>query len=272
MKIIQLTNMTPCQMMGYVIKAKSGEVIVVDGGAKGNEDELLRVIKKVGGYVNLWLITHPHSDHHDAVINLLSREGTGITYGKICSSVLTDAWADEKKQGDDLKNWNKFVRENAKDSFIELKKGQKFTVGSITVDVISETNPEIDNNITNNQSICFRITEDGFSFLMLGDLGIEGEEKIVGVDLKSDAVQMAHHGQRGVSEDFYKKIKPEFAFWPTPRWLWDNKKYLGAGNLVEGNYKTPENAEWMRKLGAKNIFSFEHTVSFDTETKVAEKI
>lgn len=270
MKIIQLTNMTPHQSMGYVIKAKSGEAIVVDGGATGNEDELHRVIKKVGDHVNLWLITHPHHDHHDSVINLLSDETTGITYDKICSSVLTDSWADEKKQGDQLKNWNKFVREKVKDSFVELKKGQKFTVGSITVDVISEANPEIDKNITNNQSVCFRITEDGFSFLMLGDLGIEGEEKITDIDLKSNAVQMAHHGQQGVSENFYQKIRPEFAFWPTPRWLWDNTKYLGAGSSGEGSFKTPENAEWMRRIGAKNIFSFDNTVAFDTETKETE--
>lgn len=35
MKIIQLTNMTLMQSMGYVIKANSGEVIVIDGGAPG---------------------------------------------------------------------------------------------------------------------------------------------------------------------------------------------------------------------------------------------
>ena len=270
MKIIQLTNMTPCQSMGYVIKAKSGEVIVIDGGARGNEEELQRVIKKTGSHVDLWLITHPHHDHHDSVINLLSNVDCGITYDVICSSGLTDSWADKKKQGDQLKNWNKFVREKVKDRFIELKKGQVFNIGTVTVDVLSDANPEIDRNITNNQSIVFRITEDGFSFLMLGDLGIEGEELITNVDLKSDAVQMAHHGQQGVSEDFYKKIRPEFAFWPTPKWLWDNTKYLGAGSPGEGSFKTPENAEWMRKLGAKNIFSFENTVVFDTETKKTE--
>ena len=271
MKIIQLTNMTPCQSMGYVIKANSGEVIVIDGGAKGNEDELERVITKAGGHVKYWLITHPHHDHHDSVINLLSRDTNKITYDNICSSSLTDLWADEKKQGDQLKCWNKFVREIVKQRFVELKKGQRFNVGTVTLDVLSDANPEIEKNITNNQSIVFRITEDNFSFLMLGDLGIEGEEKIVDVDLKSDAVQMSHHGQQGVSEEFYKKIKPQFAFWPTPRWLWDNTKYLGAGNPGEGPFKTPENAEWMRRLGAKNIFSFEHTVSFDTETLKTEE-
>ena len=33
-------------------------------------------------------------------------------------------------------------------------------------------------------------------------------------------------------------------------------------------YKTPEVIEWMRKLNSVNIVTFDHTVLFDTETKL----
>ena len=80
---------------------------------------------------------------------------------------------------------------------------------------------------------------------------------------------MAHHGQNGVEEEFYQAIRPEWAFWPTPKWLWDNTPYLG-GEAGTGPFKTPEVIEWMKKLGTKNITCFDHTVMFDTQTKKTE--
>ena len=61
MQIIQLTNMTYKQTMGYVFRAKTGEVLVVDGGHQGNHRELERVLTRCGGHVDLWLLTHPHA-------------------------------------------------------------------------------------------------------------------------------------------------------------------------------------------------------------------
>lgn len=53
MKIVQLTNKTPYQTMGYALQSKTGEVLVIDGGMTGNDSELYRVIKKLGGSVGL---------------------------------------------------------------------------------------------------------------------------------------------------------------------------------------------------------------------------
>ena len=47
MKIIQQTNMTPTQTMGYTIQAKSGEILVIDGGYSGNGEELKRIVKDI---------------------------------------------------------------------------------------------------------------------------------------------------------------------------------------------------------------------------------
>ena len=46
------------------------------------------------------------------------------------------------------------------------------------------------------------------TLLFLGDLGIEGGEELLSLNKSSiknmDYVQMAHHGQAGVSKDVYK--------------------------------------------------------------------
>ncbi|MBR4940746.1 MAG: MBL fold metallo-hydrolase, partial [Clostridia bacterium] len=72
MKIIQHVNKTHSQMMAYTVVSKSGHVLVIDGGETGDTAELKRVINKVGGHVHLWLISHPHCDHHNAIIALLN--------------------------------------------------------------------------------------------------------------------------------------------------------------------------------------------------------
>ena len=88
-----------------------------------------------------------------------------------------------------------------------------------------------------------------------------------GYDLKATAVQMAHHGQNGVKESLYQAIAPKYAFWPTPLWLFVNSH---TKQLIpdSATFQTPVVIEWMRKLKTVNIVSFDHTVMFDTETKI----
>lgn len=59
-------------MMGYVIKASDGSVIVIDGGNKVDAIQLSELIKELGGVVNAWFITHPHSDHIDALVEIVN--------------------------------------------------------------------------------------------------------------------------------------------------------------------------------------------------------
>ena len=268
MKIIQQTNMTPTQSMGYEIIAQTGQLLVIDGGYDGNEEELRRIIKSAGGHVDLWLITHPHCDHHNAVIGVLS-DPQGITVDKIGTSMLPDSWAEGKNDGKDLLSWNRFERTLS--NVFQIREGQVFQLGSLKVEVLAGANPDLEMNAFNNQSCVFRISEKDFSLLILGDLGAEAGRRLLqkGYDLKADAVQMAHHGQNGVEEEFYQAIRPEWAFWPTPKWLWDNTPYLG-GEAGTGRFRTCEVIEWMKKLGTKNITCFDHTVMFDTQTKKTE--
>jgi len=89
------------------------------------------------------------------------------------------------------------------------------------------------------------------SMLFLGDLGPEEEKDFVNSNLDEidcDAVQMAHHGQKGVTKETYEKISPKVCFWPTPDWLYDNNRGEGF-NTAE--YKTVETRTWMEELGVK---------------------
>lgn len=272
MKIIQLTNMNHVQTMGYVFVADSGHVLVVDGGYTGNDIELRRVIDLAGGHVHLWLITHPHRDHHNAVMDLISSP-QGIAYDRLGASHLTDEWALALNIADaeDLINWNAFA-DKLDDRYFEILPGQKFELGKMNIEVLSGSNPDLSVNAFNNQSCVFRITEKGFSMLVLGDLGIEGGRRLMntGIDLKADAVQMAHHGQQGVEESFYQKVAPRYAFWPTPDWLWNN--FIPGSDGEPGPFKTLEVRGWMKKMDAVNVTSMDHTIVFDTCTQTVKKL
>lgn len=64
--------------------------------------------------------------------------------------------------------------------------------------------------------------------------------------LKCDIVQMAHHGQYGVSKEVYQVLQPEICLWSCPQWLWDNDS--GSG-LDSGNWFTLDTRRWMAELG-----------------------
>ena len=86
--------------------------------------------------------------------------------------------------------------------------------------------------------------------MILGDLGYEAGEQLMSAlpaaELKSDYVQMAHHGQRGVGQALYELIAPTCCLWCTPSWLWDN---MGPNGYDTGHYQTVVVRGWMSSLG-----------------------
>ena len=73
--------------------------------------------------------------------------------------------------------------------------------------------------------------------------------------LKTEYTHMAHHGQNGVSKEFYDYINPKKCIWPSPNWLWNND----AGNGYDtGPWQTVRTREWVAALGVT-----EHIVEKD---------
>ena len=63
---------------------------------------------------------------------------------------------------------------------------------------------------------------------------------------RADYVQMAHHGQRGVSREVYEAVHPRVCLWCTPSWLWDN---VGPNGYDTGHFQTMVVREWISSLG-----------------------
>ncbi len=122
----------------------------------------------------------------------------------------------------------------------DITKGQEIQLGDIRAVVMNDPYL-LDATSVNNSSVVFKFYLNGVSILVLGDLGPEGGQLLMNehtpAELKSDIVQMSHHGQYGVNRDVYAAINPQIALWPCPQWLWDNDN---GGGIGSGDWKTLE--------------------------------
>ncbi|MBR4308363.1 MAG: MBL fold metallo-hydrolase [Oscillospiraceae bacterium] len=111
----------------------------------------------------------------------------------------------------------------------------------------------------NNTTSVFRMTTMGQSVLFLGDAA-EPEGLMLKYfhdknaansgtyfSLKSDIVQMAHHGQNAVPKSVYVAIDPDIALWPTPDWVYTPS----SSSELTTNYTK----QWMKDLGVTNYVS-----------------
>lgn len=267
MLICQLTNATSMQMMGYVIKTDNNKVIVIDGGGHNQAEPLKKVINGFGNHVDMWFITHNHSDHFGSIIDLL-KDNTEIVidgfWRNNCKENVVAVMPENEKN--EVREWTEFEK-NISVPLYNLTLNETFNVDGVIIEVLGVDNPEISVNNSNNQSVVLKMTDRNFSIIFLGDLGVEGGNKLIdtaGDKIKSTAVQLAHHGNAGVGYNVYEKIGAKYAFWPTPKWLWDNTEYLG-GTPGNGNFTTPETIRWMEKLGCENVTSFYENTFFDTQ-------
>lgn len=254
-KLWQLPGQTRSQMMSYVIRTPKGRVIVIDGGMPGDAPYLRQFLKGLGGKVEAWFLTHPHLDHVDAFIDII-RKPDGIEIGRIYASLPTEEWMKnyDRQSATTLVNLNKALHD-AHRTPVELICGADFIFDNVRVKVLAIRNPEILTGTVNNSSVVLRVWDSGKSVLFLGDTGPEAGEKLLHSKyaqyLRSDYVQMAHHGQDGAGEDVYKAIQPSCCLWPTPVWLWNDDN---GGGMGSGPWKTLETRKWMKDMGVKRNY------------------
>lgn len=253
----QLEQFNGISQMGYILRTDDNKVIVVDGGDKEISELVHDYIIQLGGTVHHWILTHPHKDHVGVFKQLLSQK-SGITIESVIHSRL-DVGLTQKHEPDSFTYVNEFysMLDNSGISIIEPQMGDTFDLGEgVYFKVLGIKNPDIVTNLVNNSSLVFHIFSTSKKVLFTGDLGIEGGNRVLKnngpLALRSTHVQMSHHGQDGVSKEFYEAVNAKVALWPTPLWLWENN--LDAKGFNSGPWKTLTVKNWMDELRvAQNI-------------------
>lgn len=259
--LYMLQEQSPLQMMSYVLQTKEGNLVVVDGGEKPDAGYLQEILIRLGGaepVVDFWILTHPHTDHIDALLELFSKPNP-IRVKKICDHFLSEEFyrtyeAYEEGSADSLHQYNEW-KARCPEQFCDLEAGQKFTVGSAEITILYVPDESFTVNAYNNSSVVFRVDAEGQRILFTGDLGEEAGDRMLAEiphdELRADIVQMAHHGQSGVKKSFYEAVTPKVCLWNTPLWLWDNNAGEGFNT---GPWRTVEVRGWMDELKVQKHF------------------
>lgn len=254
-ELTQLSDHSTRQMMGYILKTKNNKIIVIDGGTTYDTENLIKQLNKHGGKVDAWFLTHLHDDHLGAFSNIANDKQIQIE--KIYCSFNEYSWYEENEPS--RAEFSKQILEilkqdNIKDKVEEVSLNQDINIDDVKIEILGIKNPEITENAGNEQSMVVKFDTGKTTFLVLGDTGIKSSEKLLKTQkekLKSDIVQMAHHGQNGATKELYEQINPTICMWPTPEWLWNNDSGEGKGS---GPWKTLETRQWMEELKVKKNY------------------
>ncbi len=259
--------------MSYLVRLSDGRFIVIDGGqaeaANFESDQLYALMTKQNKRETItiaaWIFTHPHGDHISAATEFLNRFAD--------ADVMVEQI---------LYNFEKGTRAQGLSSAIEKWKekgtqvvtphtGQVYHFADAKIEILHTVEDfyplstrDLTENQTNNTSVAFHIRMAGQTILILGDMGETGSDEMVemwGSYLKSDIMQMAHHGLPGGTVELYNTVDPTVVVMPTMGfchtkyfnefryfqkdttragqafwWLYDNKaeQYpFGSGNVKE---------------------------------------
>ena len=254
-KLHFLKSVTDAINTPFILESGSS-LVVVDGGFPSETPYLYEYLKGLGGHVNAWFITHFHDDHMGALWTLL-KEHPDIAVDGVYWNLPSDEFIIHHAPKQDF--WTsqemldglRGIMEERGIPEVKVQRNEVYAFDgeNVTVRILRTPDEAITFNPINNSSIVFRVEVDGKSILFLGDLGVEGGDQLMTLTspelLHADFVQMAHHGQHGVSKECYAAIKPTYCLWPTPSWLWDN---MGPGGYDTGIFDTVVTRGWISEM------------------------
>ena len=262
-KLYQPSNRTDSQMMSYIIDTGDG-IVVIDGGtnyAQGDADYLYQTLSKFGKKVKLWFFSHLHSDHYGALMILLEQNRFDIDVEKFCFNFMPDEML-EMRNGE-IETSTKFLELFEKRNFnvCQTEVGDVFECGCVKFEILFAPDHERRYFDINSTSIIIKAHFPKRDVLFLGDFNFRTESDYIercNVEaLKTDIVQMAHHGQGGASREFYELIAPKVCLWPAPKWLYDNNNFFSDDpeTAGKGPFRSLETRAWMEEFGVKENYT-----------------
>ena len=187
-----------------LIKAPGEEEVLVDGGPDSSVlsclgENMPFYDRKIGSIV----LTHPHLDHIAGLIEVLKRYEvdefwlTGIEYKSDEYKILLDL----------IKQKSIPIKYAQRGSYVRKQDDLKI---KILYPVENLKGREIDN--LNNSSIVSEVRYFEFKTLLMGDLEISEQNKLIGLISHVQILKVSHHGSANAFlTEFLSQLKPEKA-------------------------------------------------------------
>ena len=234
------TNITQVNLvdygLSYVVRLFDGRFIIFDGGWDWDYDvdQLMSVLTTHSvdekPVIAAWILTHQHCDHFWAFTTFCRKYGENVVIEKVLFSFAEpSAEFKEKYPGSFLEvtrgahydftvNFLKCIRETGADVYCPHS-GQTYQIGNAFCEILSSPDDTCRTPVTdaNPLSLMIKMTVDGQTILWCAD-GYFAESKIAeryGSYLKSDIMQLPHHGFNGGSSKGFDLIDPRVVLAPT---------------------------------------------------------
>lgn len=214
------------QSMFYTIKGSNGKLIVIDGGWDYDAKRVRDTIKKLGGKVNLWIITHPHPDHVGA-FNQIFANPDGIQIDQVIApKINASRYRHYQYPWDEYQVFQKFSRLVRKNPKIRWAKADDtFSFAGLDFEFFngySRNLKDTTKDICNGSSLVFKISGKKTSMLFTGDIVSSIGKRLIKTyhkRLKATYLQAPHHGNNDKRESFFKYIHAKVTFIDAPSFL-----------------------------------------------------
>lgn len=236
--------LTQCRVgfgMSYAIRLADSSFILIDGGEKNPNDEaeLYSVLQRgteegKKPRVSMWMFTHPDEDHINLAASFIEKYRNEVDIDSFAYqfpdtekiNVTMDTGFTKKNISALESNIKKFYGESL---LYTLHTGQVYRFPGVEFEILwtpDNTYPSVYTSF-NEVSSAWRMKFDsGKTVMILGDCMHSQCREIAslyGEYLRSDVLQLAHHGLIGGSTELYQYIDPEICLWTTTE-----ERFLGV--------------------------------------------
>ena len=227
--------------MSYVIHLSDGTFFIIDGGWCDNDqkeaDKLYnKLVALANGndiVISGWLFTHCHGDHIGTFNLFVEKYHDSVTIKEILYNFPSD---------EDISNSaSSYMIDNSKQrytqfryvistyltdtKYVKIHSGYKFYYADAEIEILQTLEDLYPSTVANydfnNSSTLFTVKIAGQKMLFVGDVDDVGASRLnamFGSTLKSDFVQIAHHGINSSStiRNMYVNADAEYVFYPAP--------------------------------------------------------
>lgn len=178
------------------------QALLIDGGDKksGYNTVIPAARAQALSHIDLAIVTHAHSDHAAGIAELID---AGFI-GHLCLPAVDADNHQGSQHEEDMTNFLLELSEKSQVPVTRLRTGDAVRLGDCLIEVLhpDTRSGRVD---LNEASLVMRVTLEGLSLLMTGDLTEEGEGVILRskIDCSADFLHVAHHGSRHSSSALF---------------------------------------------------------------------
>jgi len=177
---------------------------LIDGGADNS------VLSKLGEAMPFWdrsidlvILTHPHADHLDGLVEVLKRYDVGTVLESGVNHNISE-----------YAEWRELLKEKEVKVVI-AKAGERVKISQkVYLDILTPFEDFVGKSVKNihDAAIVSKLVFASTSVLFMADAERPLEYQLLNFDIEADILKVGHHGSKtSSSESFLKAVSPEIA-------------------------------------------------------------